>query len=209
MWHDSKHHGSSLGRLQWTDSWLRHVWIQNLPYTSSIWRASEHGSLSFSPRVLWFLHLTCCHLSFLPASTCGPCSPVPSALLFWFYLFFLEGLASASGLLPLKWAWQPSLQILKKFLPEYTPATSSPPQLTVPNAHSHAVLPDNPPTSGDATVILPHAQGSSPKPCLKQGKEAPKTADWEALRAGFESLLRSVESFQISKPSSSTTKWEK
>lgn len=94
------------GCSEQTAGWLRHAWIQNLPYTSSVWKVSDHDALLFSPRVPWLLQLFCCHLSFLLASICGqPCSPDSSALLFWLHLFFLEGLASASWLLPLKWAW--------------------------------------------------------------------------------------------------------
>jgi len=100
-----------------------------------------------------------------------------------------------------------SLQILKKFIPEHTPATSPPKKLIVPNAYSHIVLPDNSPTSGNGIVIPPHAQGL--KLCLKQCNEGTKAADWGVLGARFESLRRysgAVESLQISKPISSTTK---
>lgn len=102
-----------------------------------------------------------------------------------------------------------SPQILKKFLPEHTPATSPHKKLIVPNAYPHIVLPDNSPTSGDGIVIPPHAQGSSLKLRLKQCNEARKAADWGTLGARFESLRcysGAIESLEISKPISLTTK---
>lgn len=214
MWHDSKHHGSSLGRLQWTDSRLAETRLDSEPSlhvfcveSLGSWRplifpsgVVTSPSLLLSPVVSPGLYLWA---TLLP----GPqCPPLLTLLVFpWGVGISLSTSAtqiSMAGPVP---RYSRNFYLNIRLSPHPHKNLSC---LCLLTCFSPWRFPRFWEWHCDSSLC----PGLKLKPCLKQYNEAPKMANWEALGAQFESLLcysKAVDTPQISKPISSTTKWEK